>query len=142
MRGGQDQLSYSYALRACSPVSPTTGSALVCCPAEVHTCGEGWGLLSQVWRGGHSSPLRNRTRSPAAEFSKEQGQLSQGQGRAGSAWFQGLSALTQVTDIITDPSCSRTADPDMNFSSNLGPDITMTWMIALAMLISMALVAA
>lgn len=39
----RDQLSCSHALRAGSPASPTTGSALVCFLDEVQVYDEGWG---------------------------------------------------------------------------------------------------
>lgn len=33
--------------------------------------------------------------------------------------------ITQAIDVITDPSYSRTKDPDMAFSGSSSPDVTM-----------------
>lgn len=81
---------------------------------------------------GGSCLLRSRTSSPAAVFSKGQGHPSQGRQRAGLAQRSPRIStrmvpmtppppvLTQATDIITNPSCSKTMDPDKAFSSCSG----------------------
>ncbi|KAL6036887.1 hypothetical protein STEG23_013887, partial [Scotinomys teguina] len=53
-----------------------------------------------------------------------------------------MGKVTWVMDINTDPSCSRTMDPDMTLSSSLGLEITMAPVVTEATQISMALVTA
>ena len=80
-RGGElGQLAYSHALRVGSPVYPTSGSALVCFPSEMHVYGEGWYHISQLW--GTSSSIRGMTSFlvPGLE-----GPLFQGHREMGSA---------------------------------------------------------
>ena len=78
---------------------------------------------------GYNCPTRVETRPFAAVSSKGQGQLSQDQPRAGLAQHSPLISsrmvpmtpeVTQVTDINTDQSCSRTTDMALGSSFAMG----------------------
>lgn len=100
------------------------------------TCFEGEASSPRPGVAGPSSPMWGRTSSPAtvASTSEGQGQISQGQWRVGPAehGFQtstGMACMACMapdgnTDINTEPSSSRTTDPDMALGSSLGPDVT------------------
>lgn len=71
-KGSQGQLCCSQVRRAGSPVSLTTGSSL----GEVHSCGEGWGCLSQVWGPSLLLQYPARVRASCPRPSQGQGWLN------------------------------------------------------------------
>lgn len=87
-----------------------------------------------VVRCGASSLMRGGANTPAAAASKGEGQISQGQQRAGHSQHGTWISIhmthmapveEQATDINTDPTCSMTTGPDTALGSSSRPDVTM-----------------
>lgn len=128
---GQNQLPYTHAIRASSPIP-----GVRCLPSSPDC--EGFSMMgwaNSTKRAWTSSLMRGRPRS-AAVSSKGLGWLSQGKERAGLAHHDTLISIhkalgtptypeTKVTDINSDCNCSWTANTDIVFCSSLGPNVTM-----------------